>query len=289
MSIYKRVDLSAEDRAEKLPRELLEQINKLHSSNYTENIEVEKLLLKEREERVAALGVVTPRPHNFVFTPSGASKCKRELYYKLNKKEPKEFLHPYHRRWTRNATAVHEAIQRELLYTEVLVKDPRFKVLRKNGLPAWEENVKHPVILNHNGEEFAILGMMDGMLTYKDGSTIGLEIKTKSTTIASVGNYMLRKPSDSHLTQATAYSLLFGIDEYIFLYESLAKDSWGKGDAAKPDIRTFYHRVSEEDRQALLDKFADVVKAVKEKNIPDKEEEKCTFCQYKHLCSKEAK
>ena len=48
MSIYKRVDLSAEDRAEKLPRELLEQINKLHSSNYTENIEVEKLLLKER-------------------------------------------------------------------------------------------------------------------------------------------------------------------------------------------------------------------------------------------------
>ncbi|MCF0113746.1 MAG: PD-(D/E)XK nuclease family protein, partial [Erysipelotrichaceae bacterium] len=211
-------------------------------------------------------------------------KKKRELYYRLNKETPKEERFPYHKRWTRNATAVHEAIQRDMLYAEVLVPGAKFKVARKNGLPAWEENVKHPVIVEHNGKEFAVLGMMDGILEYKDGSTIGFEIKTKSTTIASVGNYLLKKPADSHLTQATAYSILFGIDEYLFLYESLAKDGWTKGAEAKPDIRVFYHKVTEEDRLALLDKFSEVVSAVETGTIPEMETDKCLFCQYKHLC-----
>ena len=82
-------------------------------------------------------------------------------------------------------------------------------------------------------------------------------------------------------------STLLQPDEYIFLYESLAKDGWNKGEVAKPDLRTFYHRVTEEDRQALLDKFADVVTAVEDKKLPPKEEDKCMFCQYKHLCIKE--
>ena len=180
--------------------------------------EVEELLLDQQKKFVEGLGVKTERPHKYVFTPSGASKCKRELYYKLMKETPKEEKYAYHKRWTRNATAVHEAIQKDLLYSEALISNPRFKVHRKDGLPAWEENIKHPVILEHNGKEFALLGMMDGVLEYKDGSIIGLEIKTKSTTIASVGTYLLKKPSDSHLIQATAYSILFGIDEYIFLY-----------------------------------------------------------------------
>lgn len=287
MSIFKRVDLSAEGRAERLPRELLEQFNALHNKDYSEVKEVEELLLDQQKKFVEGLGVKTERPHKYVFTPSGASKCKRELYYKLMKETPKEEKYAYHKRWTRNATAVHEAIQKDLLYSEALISNPRFKVHRKDGLPAWEENIKHPVILEHNGKEFALLGMMDGVLEYKDGSIIGLEIKTKSTTIASVGTYLLKKPSDSHLIQATAYSILFGIDEYIFLYESLAKDGWNKGEVAKPDLRTFYHRVTEEDRQALLDKFADVITAVEDKKLPPKEEDKCMFCQYKHLCIKE--
>ncbi|GAA0121455.1 hypothetical protein UT300018_07710 [Clostridium faecium] len=75
--------------------------------------------------------------------------------------------------------------------------------------------------------------------------------------------------------QAVAYSILFGVDECILTYESVAKDGWNKGAEAKVDLRTFYIKVTEADRLALLDRFSEIAKQFYNKQLPGKEE-KCT-------------
>ncbi|WP_250944639.1 PD-(D/E)XK nuclease family protein [Clostridium felsineum] len=155
-----------------------------------------------------------------------------------------------------------------------------------DGLPMWEETVKSHKLFNHNGVEFAILGMMDGILQYKDGSTIGFEYKTKSNSVAQVGNYKLKEPMSYHKEQCTAYSLLFGMDEFMLMYEAIAKDGWTKGAEARADFKVFYHKVTKEDQTALLDKLANVVKAIESKALPQMQIDKCLMCGYKDICRK---
>ncbi|MFP3427608.1 hypothetical protein, partial [Pseudoalteromonas sp. SIMBA_162] len=83
----------------------------------------------------------------------------------------------------------------------------------------------------------------DGILQYKDGSRVGFEFKTKSTKQDTI--HKLKKPSPSHIQQTVAYSLLFGIDEYLITYESVSKDEWRSGPIAYEDIKPFYVKVTE--------------------------------------------
>lgn len=293
MGLAKKVDLSKQSpvfdaRGNELAKALYNQFNTFHSRDYRPNKEVEQIAMQQRQLEFDLIGVRTPRPNMPIFSPSGASKCSRELYFKALGTPMADDKQPYHRRWTRNSTAVHEATQRDLLYMSKLMKNPAFTVkLMENGLPAWEENLKTFVELEHNGFNFAVLGMMDGILQYKDGSQIGFEFKTKSNSIGQVGNYKMKDSAPYHKEQCTAYSILFGLDEFIFMYESVAKDQWSKGIEAKSDIRTFYYKVTEEARVTLLDKFAGVVQAVNNREIPAKEPDKCLFCPYKDVCEKE--
>ena len=127
--------------------------------------------------------------------------------------------------------------------------------------------------------------MMDGILDYNpEGIKVGFEFKTKSTTIAAVGEYKMKDAQDGHKTQCVAYSLIFGLTEFILMYESLAKDNWTAGNEAKSDIRTFYLNVTEKDRTELLDKFAAVVADVKKDKLPKGDTDKCFFCEYKDIC-----
>lgn len=287
--LKKRVVEGESERGQRLSGGLLYQINAIHSIDYFPDYHIEKLLLRQQELELESIGKKFEVPEDLIyFSPSGASKCGRELFFKANKEEKDEILrYPYQRRWTRNASAVHETFQRDLLYSEkILTSDKVFDVKRmENGLPCWENNIKTWKKISHKGVEFYLYGMCDGLLTYlPDGSTVGLEFKTKSTTLGAVGTYKLKEPASEHKQQAIAYSILFGVDEFIFVYESLAKDGWMKGAEAKPDIRTFYFKVEEEDRQKLLDRFSKIAKAYYKNQLPVKEEEKCLFCPYKTLC-----
>lgn len=273
------------DRGRELSGALYNQFNQLHSMDFFDNKDIELMLLRQRETEVGLIGVRQNRPSPYIFSPSGASKCERELFYKFMGEDKREEKYPYQRRWTRNASAVHEVVQRDLLYSEKLLKEPSFKVKRmENGLPAWESNLKTYKEFTHNGVSFLILGMMDGILTYKDGSDIGFEFKTKSNSIGQVGSYKMKDAADPHKQQCIAYSLLFGLDEFILFYESLAKDGWTKNAEAKIDIRSFYYKVSDEDREMLLDKFASVVQAAQKQELPMARIDKCLFCPYKHVC-----
>lgn len=296
MGLAKKVNLKVEaeisERSRALADGLAKQFNKWHDKENWGSKEVEEVLLKQKQYEVELMGNRQPRPDvSCIFSPSGASKCDRELFFKaLRMKQIEEDKFPYHRRWTRNATAVHEATQRDLLYMSMLMKNPDFTVkVLENGLPAWEENIKTYKIFEHNGARFAILGMMDGILTYSDGTDVGFEFKTKSNTLGQVGNYKMKAPAPYHLEQCNAYSLLFGLEEFVLMYESLPKDGWTKGAEAKVDIRTFYYKATEESKTLLLDKFAEITKAVEAEKTPVMQPDKCMFCNYKHLCYGEEK
>lgn len=269
---------------------LYNMFNDLHSMEYYSDINIEKILLNQRMQEVNNIvkpHVPTEYDGMVYFSPSGASKCCRELYYKALKseKDPQPF-YPYQKRWTRNASAVHEAVQRDLLYAEKVLPEAPFRVARtEEGLPKWEENIKTFKVIEHNGAKFGLYGMSDGILINTEtGKEVGFEFKTKSTTIGAVGNYKMKDASESHKLQCTAYAILFGIYDHIIMYESLAKDGWNKGTEAKVDFRTFYHQVKDEDVKGLLDKYAYVTKCVETLDPPPKELDKCMFCPYKGIC-----
>lgn len=285
MALTKKVTRD-DSRGKELERALKGQFNMLHSINYFDDYGIESLLLEQKKLEVDYIKNRFQLPDNYVkFSPSGADKCRRELFYKINRvKQDEQTTYPYQRRWTRNSTAVHEAVQRDLLYMEKHLPNPALKVARmdETGLPAWEKNLQNYKIIQHNGVEFVLFGMMDGVLDYKDGSQVGFEFKTKSAKQDVV--HRLAKPSRSHVQQTVAYSLLFDIDEYLITYENVSKDEWRAGSIAFDDIKPFYVKITDKQKKNLLDKFAEVTMMVQDGELPNKETSKCMFCPFKTTC-----
>lgn len=288
--LKKRVIEQDSERGQRLAGALYNQMNDLHSVDFYSNYEIESLLLKQKEHDLDKMKNFERLPEGLIsFSPSSASACGRGLVFKANKEEKDEVIrYPYQRRWTRNSSAVHEAVQRDLLYCEKVLKNPIFTVERlESGLPAWEQNIKTAKVIEHNGVKFVLNGMCDGILNYTpDGSKVLFEFKTKSTTIGTVGTYKLKGVQEEHRIQAVAYSILFGVDEVVFMYESVAKDGWTKGAEAKVDFRTFYVKIIEEDRKNLLDRLSEIASDYYANKLPEKESEKCFFCVYKEACER---
>lgn len=276
-------------RGHELAGALFHQFNEFHAKDVRQDNDIERLLLKQKELELELPDPYKAIPKGYtIFSPSSVSKCPRELFYKAVKQTKDEkAMYPYQRRWTRNGSAVHEYTQRDLLYMEKTLENPKFVVTRdENGLPNWESNMKKHVMIEHNGEKFALFGMMDGILEYTpDGSKVGFEFKTKSTTIAAVGTFKMKDAQEGHKQQTVAYSLLFGVDEFIIMYESVAKDNWTANAEARSDIRTFYNKVTAEDKRVLLDKLATVNKHIREGRLPEGDLSKCIFCPYKNTCT----
>lgn len=288
--LKRRVMEQDTERGQRLSGALYNQMNELHTKDFYNDYDIESLLLKQKQHDLEQIKNFRRLPEGLmVFSPSSASACGRGLFFKSNKEVKDEVQRfPFQRRWTRNSSAVHEAVQRDLLYSEKILNNPVFKVHRlENGLPAWEQNIKTVKEIEHNGVKFALNGMCDGILEYQpDGSKVLFEFKTKSTTIATVGTFKMKGVQDEHRIQAVAYSIMFGVDEVIFMYESVAKDNWNKGEEARVDIRTFYVHITQEDRNALLDRLSEIAKQYYKNILPKKETDKCFFCVYKEACGK---
>jgi hypothetical protein len=220
------------------------------------------------------------------FSPSGASSSDRDLVFKtLEAQEDEDEFTPQQKRWVSNGSAIHSRQQRDLLYIEKYLKDAPFEVLRtKEGKPAWERNTRTVKQIEHNGEKFQLYGMVDGMLYHKPSKKrIGYDFKTKSTTVAAVGDFKLKAPQENNLIQMIAYSILFEVDEYIIHYESLAKDGWTKGKEARNDMKVFHVKITDEMKKDVLDKFARVTKYAREGVLPPREPDNELFSKYKDL------
>lgn len=265
-----------------------EDLDTLHRMNLQSNYELDIDFLEDEIDQLKNKDNLHGTWENslMTFSPSAASKCERELAFKeFGVPRDEVVFEPYQKRWVRNGSAVHRAFQRDLIYLEK--QDfSRFEVVRTDtGRYAWERNVRTVKKFKHNGVEFQIYGMTDGFLHYKPRDLIvGVDLKTKSTTIAAVGDYKLKVPLDSNIQQMVAYSLLFGVDHFVIPYESLAKDSWNKGKEARPDMKVFCITVTDEQRKTLLDKFARVADHYYHGYVPKPDFSKCLFCPFKSFC-----
>lgn len=280
-------NIAEKARGEELSSALLQHFEEINSFDYFPVKEVEEIMIRQAQFEVSKMGKKHSYPQHLPrFSPSSSDKCERELFYKAMKseKDPADSV-TFRRRWTRNSTAVHGCVQKQLLEAEVLLNEPAFKVHRlHNDLPAWEKNIEGWKLITHNGVQFVLFGMCDGILEYqKDGSKVGFEYKTKSNSVAQIKS--LREPSRSHFTQCVAYSILFGVDEWCITYESVAKDKWTTGENARPDMKIFYVKVTENDRQRLLDRWSRVAMNLQDGEVSMPDFGKCLFCPFKNICS----
>ncbi|QHZ58631.1 hypothetical protein M655_025015 [Brevibacillus sp. NSP2.1] len=232
------------------------------------------------------------------FSPSSANADKRELYEKLRgAKRDVQPKPPHQGRWTRLGTAIGGMIQRDLLFIErhyerTFGEAPPFTVERTSeGYPAWEDFATRLHVVEHDGHRFALYGKPDGILRYKDGRRVGLEIKSKQTTASKTGS--MREAEGKHVAQTVGYSEMYGtaaepLDDYLIVYVNAAKKSWAMTEeeyAKSPDLTAFHVTITQDDRMALLDELAGVVRAVKDGTPPKLDLDLWTFNSYKTACA----
>lgn len=287
-------------RGDELARDFLHMLNTWHSVPEPYDAKLEAYILRCKSD-ILLSPVGQKEDSKQYFTPSSANSCPRELYHRLRGDRRDDFpILPHQGRWQRMGTAYGDTVQRDLLYihkhyARKTGKKPSFiplyRELELSGevkkVPFWEEFAQKTMTVKHKGFDINIQGKPDGILKYKDGTVVGLEVKSKQTSYNRTSEYSMREPEESHKRQVAAYSLLYGVDEFIIHYGNLSKKSWNMSDEEYnkyPDVRAFYVKVGEEDVKKLLDYFAYIVKAVKENNPPKIDPDKWTFNRYKTAC-----
>jgi CRISPR/Cas system-associated exonuclease Cas4 (RecB family) len=119
--------------------------------------------------------------------------------------------------------------------------------------------------------------LCDGIIKYR-GHYYILEIKTEASF-----KFNERKGVDpSHYHQATAYSIAFGINDVLFLYE--CRDNCSK--------KAFMLHVTDDMKQELLSYIEECdsyIKKLKVPPIPENVPKKaCSYCNYKGRCNTDA-
>src|SRR5690606_15075324 len=249
---------------------------------------------------------VWPERDYAYYSPSAATICPRELYMKaIRAKKDVRKVQPHQSRWQKIGTVIGDMIQREILaiernFEKLTGNVPRFTFVKNpDGTPMFEDFAKTNALVEHNGEKFYLYGTPDGIMTYvtDDGEVIrvGLEIKSKQTTPARTSLHSMRAPEESHVKQTIAYSHMYAkdgkpIDYYIILYVNAAKQSWAMTDdqyAKTPDIRAFCIEITDEDRNVLFDRLAEINRAIRTNEAPKLSLEDWTFNNYKTACARD--
>lgn len=148
---------------------------------------------------------------------------------------------------------------------EEVVKEANQKGI-KTEFVGWNEDHTEARCKN---EEMSIYFQPDGVINFM-GKDVILEIKTESTYQHS-NRY---EPKEDHKYQATCYGMGLGIDYVLFFYED--RNFCGK--------KAYLWKITDEMKEAVLSKIARVNKAIKVGTPPEKNENKCTYCDYKREC-----
>lgn len=212
------------------------------------------------------------------YTPSNFHCC-RYLYYKrigVPKRVPPTTYS--NERIAQTGTSSHEAIQNYIKsglmnakgWTYVNVDD----YLK-------EQHITDVVVTKRVGNEWhcynSTLDMKfscDGILYYK-GHYILLEIKTETDD----KGWMRKEAEPTHIEQATCYCLNLHLDGVLFLYE----------ERSYCNPKAFYVKISQADKQKIVDKIKYVNNCVEKKVVPEKttHEKLCAYCDYIKTCQME--
>lgn len=247
---------------------------------------VEQAFLNDLRRSIELTDEKSREPGSKTYKPSGMN-CIRQSYYVIMGEQPDETPSSCNLVGIcENGTDRHERIQQAVIDMWHNDMDCEYinvaNFVRQRELDEYLDIVKEPDFskkeyetkLYHKTLNMSFL--CDGIIRYKNHYYI-LEIKTESSS-----KFFQRKGVDpSHYHQATAYSIAFGLNEVIFLYES--RDTLDK--------KCFLFEVTDDMKQELLSYIEECDSYLKKLKVPPKSEDvakkTCTYCKYKGRCSKD--
>lgn len=210
------------------------------------------------------------------YKPSSMGGCKRSIYYELTGAPTDGVPEDY------SFTGICESgtARHEILQTYVMqMKDAGFDWEWVDPERYVEEKkIPHMEVIERKGNEVKFYNnlynmrfLCDGIVKLDDRYFI-LEFKTESC-------HKFDKHEDAwkaHKMQATCYSLCFDIDDVIFVYEN--RDVCTK--------KSFLVTVTDEMKDEVEEKIAEIDMSVDENRVPDKEDSasECQYCEYKRQC-----
>ena len=225
------------------------------------------------------------------FSPSGM-KCERSMIYKLlavppdDKKESHQLVSI-----CENGSERHEVIQSyvnkmkdnnidcEYINVADYVREhklPLFIGKESNFIDEFETHLytfDKTVGVDETSEfPYPVSFLCDGIIKLK-GKYFILEIKTQASIKAMRQTYV----HEEHKAQATAYSMLLGIADVMFLYED--RDLLGK--------KCFVYSPTKEEKTALHNKLVVCYNKSKENKVvakPELDRKACLYCAYKKTC-----
>lgn len=154
----------------------------------------------------------------------------------------------------------------ECLDLEEVVKEANQRDIKTDFL-GWNEDHTEARCKN---DELSIYFQPDGVIRFM-GKEVILEVKTESTYQFS-NRY---EPKEDHKWQATSYGMGLGIDYVLFLYE----------DRNFCKKKIYLWKITDEMKERVKAKINTVNTSVKTGTPPAKNEDKCTYCNYKRECS----
>lgn len=206
-------------------------------------------------------------------------KCIRSMVFKLMGKPKDKAKKPYTLiNICESGSQRHEALQRtiyqmkdvgidcEYVNVEDYIKENNIRlIVQKSSDFATGRYETHLYSLPYRASF-----LCDGVIKYK-GKYFILEIKTESS-----GKFMKQKDvMEEHKAQATAYSLLLGIPDVMFVYEN--RDVLNK--------KAYIYTPTEQEKQVLEQKILKAIACNASNKIPDKPiDVDCRYCNYKEVC-----
>lgn len=251
-----------------------------------EELPVEQAFLNDLRRSIEITADKNAREGSRTYKPSGMN-CIRQSYYVITGTKADE--------GSSNSNSVgicesgsdrHERIQQAILDMWHNDMDCEYinvaNFVKQRGLDEYLDIVKEPDFakgefetkLYHKTLNMSFL--CDGIIKYKNHYYI-LEIKTESSN----KNFQRKAVDPYHYHQATAYSIAFGINEVIFLYEN--RDTLDK--------KAFMLEVTDDMKQELLGYIEECDSYLKKLKVPPKPEDvmkkTCSYCGYATQCRKD--
>lgn len=247
------------------------------------DMSVEEQFLTDLNKSIEITDKKNSRKPSQTFKPSGMN-CMRMSYYQIKGFDPDEtsfdssFIGI-----CESGSDRHERIQRAVQSMKDNGIDCEYidvaTYVKENGLTDIEVVSKQGMETKLYHKSFNMSFLCDGIIRYH-GEYYILEIKTENSR-----KFFERTGVDpAHYKQATAYSLAFGIDKVLFLYEN--RDICSK--------KTYMFTVTDAMRQDLIGYIENTNTYLKQEKVPPKlagldsvEKKSCAYCEYKEQCRKD--
>lgn len=228
------------------------------------------------------------------FSPSQADACERMLYFMMtNAPTDQTELTPWKQRLARNGTAIHDYFQRDLTKMPEVLRDAgKDALVEYEPLLFWHDEKQRWQFEHVGKRSFDVNGRTvtlgpgkcDGQFRERStGEIVGFEFKTKDKA-RNLSKVRRNGAEPYHRIQIVTYSLIFGIDRWFIVYESLSKPEWRNDEG--DDLHVEEIVITPDEKHAVLSRLAGVVEAVDTGVIPAGDFGKCGFCVYKDECAK---